>query len=189
MCRVSSDEQAKGYSLDVQLESLTRHCIREDIDIVKHYKEDHSAKNFNRPEFKKFLEFAKNNKGEVDMLLITSWDRFSRNLTDSLIMLRRLKEMGIDVHAIEQPIDMSIPENKAMLALFLAIPEIDNERRSIKIKGGIRGALKSGRWCRVAPIGYKEHARLRQQTYYRSRRKSEVHQINVSTSFAWKHSK
>ena len=37
MCRVSSDEQAKGYSLDVQLESLTRHCIREDIEIVKNY--------------------------------------------------------------------------------------------------------------------------------------------------------
>jgi len=155
MCRVSSDEQAKGYSLDVQLESLTRHCVREDIEIIKHFKEDHSAKNFSRPEFKKFLEYAKRNKGKIDMLLITSWDRFSRNLTDSLIMLRRLKGMSIEVHAIEQPIDMSIPENKAMLAIFLAIPEIDNERRSIKIRGGVRGALKSGRWCRVAPIGYR----------------------------------
>jgi len=155
MCRVSSDEQAKGYSLDVQFESLTRHCAREGVEIIKHYKEDHSAKNFSRPEFKKFLEYAKSNKGKIDMLLITSWDRFSRNLTDSLIMLRKLKAMGIEVHAIEQPIDMSIPENKAMLAIFLAIPEIDNERRSIKIRGGVRGALKSGRWCRVAPIGYR----------------------------------
>ena len=50
---------------------------------------------------------------------------------------------------------MSIPENKAMLAIFLAIPEIDNDRRSIKIRGGIRGSLKAGRWCRQAPIGYK----------------------------------
>ena len=154
MCRVSSDEQAKGYSLDVQFESLTRHCAREGVEIIKHYKEDHSAKNFSRPEFKKFLEYAKSNKGKIDMLLITSWDRFSRNLTDSLIMLRKLKAMGIEVHAIEQPIDMSIPENKAMLAIFLALPEIDNERRSIKIRGGVRGALKSGRWSRVAPIGY-----------------------------------
>jgi len=42
-----------------------------------------------------------------------------------------------------------------MLAIFLAIPEIDNDRRSIKIRGGIRGSLKAGRWCRQAPLGYK----------------------------------
>jgi DNA invertase Pin-like site-specific DNA recombinase len=138
MCRVSSDEQAKGYSLDVQLEQLTRYCNRNNISIVKQYREDHSAKNFNRPEFQNFLQFVKKNKGEVDLLLITSWDRFSRNLTDSLVMLRTLEKYGVKVQAIEQPIDMSIPENKAMLAIFLAIPEIDNDRRSIKIKGGIK---------------------------------------------------
>lgn len=155
MSRVSSDEQAKGYSLDVQLEQLSNHCKRNNINIIKHYKEDHSAKDFNRPEFQKFLVYANKNKQNIDLLLITSWDRFSRNITDALVMLRRLENLGIQVQAIEQPIDMSIPENKAMLALFLAIPEIDNDRRSIKIKGGMRGALKAGRWCRSAPIGYR----------------------------------
>ena len=155
MCRVSSDEQAKGYSLDVQFEQLTRYCERNNLLIVKHYREDHSAKNFNRPQFQSFLEFVKKNKGAVDVLLITSWDRFSRNLTDSLVMLRTLEKYGVQVQAIEQPIDMKIPENKAMLAIFLAIPEIDNDRRSIKIRGGIRGSLKAGRWCRQAPFGYK----------------------------------
>ena len=155
MCRVSSDEQAKGYSLDVQFEQLTRYCERNNLFIVKHYREDHSAKNFHRPQFQSFLEYVKKNKGAVDVLLITSWDRFSRNLTDSLVMLRTLEKYGVQVQAIEQPIDMKIPENKAMLAIFLAIPEIDNDRRSIKIRGGIRGSLKAGRWCRQAPFGYK----------------------------------
>ncbi|MEY4963824.1 MAG: hypothetical protein RLZZ323_1143 [Bacteroidota bacterium] len=155
MCRVSSDEQAKGYSLDVQLEQLTRYCERNNLLIVKQYREDHSAKNFNRPQFQSFLEYVKKNKGAVDVLLVTSWDRFSRNLTDSLVMLRTLEKYGVQVQAIEQPIDMKIPENKAMLAIFLAIPEIDNDRRSIKIRGGIRGSLKAGRWCRQAPFGYK----------------------------------
>ena len=124
MCRVSSDEQAKGYSLDIQFEQLTKYCDKNNISVVKHYREDHSAKNFNRPQFQNFLQFVKKNKGEVNLLLITSWDRFSRNLTDSLVMLRTLDKMGIQVQAIEQPLDMSIPENKAMLAIFLAIPEI-----------------------------------------------------------------
>ncbi len=154
MCRVSSDEQVKGYSLDLQDEALRKHCERYNIEIVYTFREDHSAKDFNRPEFKKFLTFLNKNKGKVDTLLFTSWDRFSRNITDSLIMLRRLESYGITSHAIEQPIDMSIPENKAMLAIFLCLPEIDNDRRSIKIKGGVRAALKAGRWSRIAPIGY-----------------------------------
>jgi len=155
MCRVSSDEQAKGYSLGVQLEQLTNYCKRNDIEVVKHYREDHSAKNFNRPEYQKFLQYVKKNKGNIDYLLVTTWDRFSRNVTDSFVMIRELKKFSIEVQAIEQPIDFSIPESKAMLALNLVLPEIDNDRRSIKIRGGIRGSLKAGRWCRKAPVGYK----------------------------------
>ena len=154
MSRVSSEEQAQGYSLDVQEESLLKYCTRNNITVLNKFREDHSAKDFNRPEFKKFLEYAKKNKGRIDLLLITSWDRFSRNITDALLVLRRLKNLGISVQAIEQPIDLSIPENKVVLAMFLAIPEIDNDRRSIKIKQGMRAALKAGRWCRKAPRGY-----------------------------------
>ena len=155
MSRVSSEEQAKGFSLDVQFEQLTKYCQRNAIEIVEHYKEDHSAKNFNRPEFQKFLKYIKKNKHAVDYLLVTTWDRFSRNVTDSFVMIRDLKKLGIEVQAIEQPIDFSIPESKAMLAINLVFPEIDNDRRSIKIRGGIRGSLKAGRWCRLAPMGYQ----------------------------------
>ena len=31
MCRVSSDEQTHGYSLDVQFDALNNHCQRNDI--------------------------------------------------------------------------------------------------------------------------------------------------------------
>ncbi len=96
MCRVSSDEQAKGYSLDVQFEQLSKYCERQGIEIVKHYREDHSAKNFNRPEFQKFLEYAKKNKHQIDYLFITTWDRFSRNMTEANLMLRKLNTLGIE---------------------------------------------------------------------------------------------
>jgi DNA invertase Pin-like site-specific DNA recombinase len=155
MSRVSSEEQAQGYSLGVQEDSLIRYCEKNDITIIQKFREDHSAKDFNRPRFKDFLIFARKHKGQIDYLLITSWDRFSRNLTDAFVMIRTLKNLGITVQAIEQQTDMSIPENKAILAMFLAIPEIDNERRSIKIRGGMQAALKQGRWCMKAPRGYR----------------------------------
>ena len=155
MSRVSSDEQAKGYSLDVQEESLKRYCENHDIEIINIYREDHSAQNFNRPEFRKLFAYAKANSGKIDYLLFTSWDRFSRNTADAYDIIRKLNEIGIEPQAIEQPIDNSIPETKAMLAIYLALPEIDNDRRSMKIKSGIRGAWKAGRWTHHAPRGYK----------------------------------
>jgi site-specific DNA recombinase len=154
MGRVSSDEQALGYSLDSQMEQLKRYCEQRDIEIVYEFLEDHSAKTFERPVFQKFLNMAKSNKGFVDCFLFISWDRFSRNTTDAYVMIRTLKGLGIEAQATTQPIDFSIPESKFMLAYYLTFPEVDNDRRSIKIKDGIRAAWKSGRWVGVAPRGY-----------------------------------
>jgi len=155
MSRVSSDEQAKGYSLGVQEETLTRYCEKNNISIIQKFREDYSAKDFNRPEFTRFLAYARKHKGHINYLLITTWDRFSRNVVDAYLMIRSLKTLGITVQAIEQEADMSVPENKVLLALYLVLPEIDNDRRSIKIKGGMQAALKQGRWCMRAPRGYK----------------------------------
>ncbi len=154
MARVSSDEQAKGYSLDVQLDSLTKYCERNTLAITKVFKEDYSAKTFDRPAFKEFITYLKKNKGTIDVLLFTSWDRFSRNTAEAYMMISELKKLGVQAQAIEQPLDMAIPENKALLAFYLALPEIDNDRRSIKINGGIRGARKQGRITCSAPRGY-----------------------------------
>ncbi|WP_394338453.1 recombinase family protein [Flavisolibacter nicotianae] len=155
MARVSSDEQAKGYSLDIQVDKLSSHCAREGIQIINTYREDHSAKNFNRPEFKKILSELKAIRGKVDLLLVTTWDRFSRNVTESYAVLDTLKQLGVEVQAIEQPLDLSIPENLLILGVYLNLPDIDNRRRSIKITEGVRAAAAAGRWQGKAPYGYR----------------------------------
>lgn len=155
MARVSSDEQAKGYSLGNQEKSLKEHCEKNGITILKCFREDHSAKTFNRPEWKDLIKFTKANKSQIDLLLVTDWSRFSRNTTDAYEQIRQFKKWGIEIQAIQQPIDMSIPENKAMLAFYLAIPEIENDRRSLKVKEGMNAAYSSGRYINKAPVGYK----------------------------------
>ena len=41
-----------------------------------------------------------------------------------------------------------------ILSVYLALPDIDNKRRSIKITEGLRAAANSGRWLGHAPYGY-----------------------------------
>ena len=154
--RVSTDEQAdRGYSLGVQREQLEKYCKAQGIEVVIVFVEDHSAKNFDRPEFAKFLSYAKSNYRNIDYFLFVSWDRFSRNAPDAYNMIRKLKKWDIEPQAITQPIDFSVPQSKIMLSIYLTLPEVDNDIRSDKVKSGMRGANKLGRWTTTAPIGYK----------------------------------
>ncbi|MGN6177618.1 MAG: recombinase family protein [Mucilaginibacter sp.] len=154
--RVSTDEQAdKGYSQRSQAEVLTRYCEINKIAIRKTIFEDHSAKTFIRPEWQALLENLKRNRNKVDLILFTKWDRFSRNAPDAYQMINTLKALGVEPQAIEQPLDMEVPENKMMLAIYLTAPEIENDRRALNTFYGMRRARKEGRWVSQAPIGYK----------------------------------
>ena len=65
-----------------------------------------------------------------------------------------LRKLGVEPQAIEQPLDLSIPENKMMLAFYLAAPEVENDRRALNVIHGMRRAKKEGRFMGKAPIGY-----------------------------------
>src|SRR5690606_5395565 len=88
------------------------------------------------------------------LVLFTKWDRFSRNAGDAYQMINVLREFGVEPQAMEQPLDLSIPENKMMLALYLAAPEVENDRRALNTFFGMRRARKEGRYMGVAPVGY-----------------------------------
>lgn len=153
--RVSTDEQAgRGYSLRDQEQKLFNYCKMNDLNIVEIFREDFSAKTFNRPEFKKLMSYCKKNKKDVHQLLFIKWDRFSRNTTESYRVLEEFKQLAIKVNAIEQPLDLTIPEQGLMLAVYLSMPEVENQRRSLNVIAGMRRALKEGRYVGNASRGF-----------------------------------
>jgi site-specific DNA recombinase len=153
--RVSTDEQAdKGYSQRAQEEVLRKFCDINNIDIREVVYEDHSAKTFERPQWSRLLSNLKKAKGKINLVLFTKWDRFSRNAGDAYQMINILRKLGVEPQAIEQPLDLSVPENKMMLAFYLAAPEVENDRRALNTFHGMRRARKEGRYMGVAPVGY-----------------------------------
>ena len=154
--RVSTDEQAdKGYSIRSQEEVLRKYCGIQNIAVRKVIYEDFSAKTFNRPAWTEMLGKLKKEKGRsVDLLLFVKWDRFSRNAGDAYQMINILRKIGIEPQAVEQPLDLSIPENKMMLAFYLAAPEVENDRRALNTFYGMRRARKEGRYLTTGPYGY-----------------------------------
>ncbi len=153
--RVSSEEQSrKGYSLRDQEQKLVNYCKEKNLNILEIYREDYSAKTFKRPVFNKLLDFCKKNKKEVHQLIFIKWDRFSRNTSESYQMIEIFERLSIQVNAIEQPLDLTIPEQGLMLAVYLSIPQVENHRRSLNIISGMRRAFKEGRYVGSAPRGY-----------------------------------
>lgn len=154
--RVSTDEQAiKGSSLKTQEELLRQYCNLKDITVDKLFIEDHSAKTFNRPAWKKLIAGIKKTESSPDLLLFTRWDRFSRNTGDAYYAIKTLQQSGVNPIAIEQPLDVTIPENKLMLAFYLAIPEVENDRRGLNVQRGMQNAKEQGKWLGPAPLGYQ----------------------------------
>jgi len=154
--RVSTEEQAdKGYSIRSQEEVLRKYCGIQNIAVRRIIYEDYSAKTFNRPAWNDMLNKLKKEKGRsVDLLLFVKWDRFSRNAGDAYQMINILRKIGIEPQAVEQPLDLSIPENKMMLAFYLAAPEVENDRRALNTFYGMRRARKEGRYLTTGPYGY-----------------------------------
>ena len=153
--RVSTDEQAgKGYSLRDQEQKLLNYCQNNNLNVLHIFREDFSAKTFKRPEFKRLLEYCKKNKQNTHELIFIKWDRFSRNTAESYQMIGVFNQLGIRVNAIEQPLDLTIPEQGLMLAVYLSMPEVENHRRSLNVIAGMRRAFKEGRYVGNTPKGY-----------------------------------
>ena len=153
--RVSTtDQKVFGNSLNAQQGSLRDFCEKNSMNIVKEFQEDYSAKNFNRPEWKRLNAFAKKNKKDIDYLLVVDWDRFSRNVFEALGVINDFKDMGIEVNCIGKWINYSDPSQIMMQLMYLGMPEVDNKIRSQKVQMGMRQGLKEGRWNVMQPIGY-----------------------------------
>ena len=152
--RVSTDEQNNRYSPSDQKDKLYKYCEHNNVEIAGFYHDDESGKSFNRPEWIKIMAFIKKNRGYVDNIYFIKWDRFSRNVAEAYITIRDLKKLGVEPQSIEQPLDFEIPESKIMLAIYLAAPEVDNDRRSLNIFHGMRRGKMEGRWLGTCPKGY-----------------------------------
>ncbi len=154
--RVSTDDQKEnGFSLQDQEARLRKYCQQNGIDIIRHYQDDHSAKNFNRPAFQQFLAELKAKAIQPDLFLCVRPDRFSRNMVAGIEMLQTLNAFGIKFQTLENNTEVKSPEDKIMQMLYLLLPQVDNERRGLNAKRGMRQAAREGRCTGRASMGYK----------------------------------
>lgn len=72
---ITAEQAERGHSLAYQEDKLRKYCELKNIEVVQLYKDDHSAKTFDRPEFAKLLAQIKRiNKMQTYYFLLSGID-------------------------------------------------------------------------------------------------------------------
>ena len=95
-----------------------------------------------RTEFNRMLWECE--KGNIDIILTKSIQRFARNTVDLLNTVRRLKAIGIEVRFEKEQINSMSGEGELMLSILASFAQEESRSISENSKWGIRKRFKSG---------------------------------------------
>jgi DNA invertase Pin-like site-specific DNA recombinase len=100
--RVSTKEQAEGYSIADQVRELSRYAEANDHQVVDTLTDDgYSATDLNRPGLLRALELAQ--AGQIDAIVATKRDRLFRSRYHRLMFEEDLRELGVQLIALNDP--------------------------------------------------------------------------------------
>jgi DNA invertase Pin-like site-specific DNA recombinase len=130
--RVSS----RGQSLEVQLQKLKD----AGCDVDRIYSEKLSGVDADRPQLRAALDFLR----DGDTFIFTRIDRLARSVVDLSRIVDQLTKKGVRVKCVDQSIDNTTPEGRAMISMLATFAQFENEIRAERQLDGIAKARADG---------------------------------------------
>lgn len=152
--RVSTEEQAKeGLSVDAQIDKCKSFCNARDWDVFKIYKDaGYSAGTMNRPAMELLLRDAEEKK--FDTILVYKIDRFSRKLTDLILVLDALKKKKINFTSVTEQIDTTSAMGEAFFQIIGVFAQLERGMVKERVELAFERKIKLGEALFRAPFGY-----------------------------------
>ena len=150
--RYSSHAQ-REESIEGQLRVCYEYAKREGIDVVKEYIDRAmTATNDQRPSFQEMISASAS--GSFDLILVYALDRFARDRYDAAVYRKKLKDNGVRIISVTQPIDDS-PEGVLVESLLEGLAEYYSKNLA---RGVMRGMRENALNCKavggIVPTGY-----------------------------------
>lgn len=130
--RVSTVEQNESRQL----------ITMEKYSVEKVFSEKVSAKDTNREELNKMLEFVR----EGDTIVIHDFSRLARSTKDLLHIVELLEDKKVNLISAKENIDSSTPTGKLMLTMIGAINEFERTNMLERQREGIAIAKEQGKY-------------------------------------------
>lgn len=124
--RVSTNEQANGFGLDVQLEKCLAMAKVKDLEVIHTFTDEGISGALDqdqRPGLASLLAAIEN--GEVDTVIFAALDRLARKASLLLVLTDGFKDSGIAFLSCRESIDTSTLMGTAMVGLIAVFAELE----------------------------------------------------------------
>lgn len=154
--RVSTKEQAENnLSLETQLKGCIEYAKKLEYNVVENFGGTYeSAQSDERKQFQKMIDFAKKSKENISYIFVYSLERFSRTGGNAIWLSKQLRELGISIISVTQPIDTTNPAGVLQESILFLFSQFDNDLRRQKAVAGMKEKIQKGFWISRAPTGY-----------------------------------
>ena len=141
--RVSTED--KGQDTENQLIQLREFCKARNYEIYKEYTEQVTGTGKKKREvFEQMLEDAR--KGKFQVLLVWSYDRFSRAGLSDIKYLLQLNDWNVKFISYQEPfLDTTTEMGELLIPIFAWIAKQEAKMISQRTKAGLRRAILEGK--------------------------------------------
>ncbi|WP_394219128.1 recombinase family protein [Halobacillus trueperi] len=153
--RVSTEEQAEGYSIDAQIDTIRKFCVQRETEIVEEYIDRGiSGKSIEgRYSLQKMLKDAE--EGKFDVIYIWKISRLARKNVDLLTIVENLSKSNVKLYSISENFDTETTMGKFSLQMIGAVAEFERNSIVENVKLGMRQRARKGKWNGGIVLGYK----------------------------------
>jgi len=142
--RVSSDSQDVALSISAQLRALRDYAMKHGYQIAREFVDEaESGRTAARPSFREMIALARTKHPSFEAILVWKLNRFARNRVDSITYKKLLKDRGIKVISINEPLD-DTPSGHLLEGVIETIDEFYSENMGQDIKRGMRENAERG---------------------------------------------
>jgi site-specific DNA recombinase len=150
--RVSTGEQAKGFSLDAQFAEIRKYASAKGFQIIEHFNDSMSGtKLTERNGLMTMID--KIEELNPKYVIATETDRISRNTLQYGWIDTHLSMKGVKLILVNES-QVNDPAGKAFQKIRVVFSEFENDLRQWRIKRGRALALAEKRFMNRPPFGY-----------------------------------
>ena len=157
--RVSSESQVDSWSNPAQIREFEQYCQEKEWQVVGVYREEgKSARSDSlekRPQFRRLLDDC--TKGNFNVVVVHSLDRWSRNLRVTLESFKQLADNRVSFVSITENIDYSTPEGKLFIAMLGAFAQYFSDNLAKHVRKGLQERAINGLPSGSLPFGYRRY--------------------------------
>lgn len=155
-CRISSEKQEKGVSIEAQKDIIQNYCQRKNLTVIKEYEITESTMLGDRKLYHEMLDFIQKRHKKI-AIVVNCVDRLQRSDKDNPILDDLRRQGKIEIHFIKENMVLTKDSRGDELLFWKMNVLMANSyviSLSYNVKRSMKQNMEKGKWQGFAPIGY-----------------------------------